>query len=369
MNCEPVNYDDFIDLPPEQWTEWMAEYLRNHCVSGEAFKTLIDITSHPINPKRTQAFWDVCRLVVQAAAKQHEAFEQCVLPIAAAREWEILSQLLVVAGSLEQSVCDALVAPLWSNPASQECFIVLNEKARNGRHSEAHPLLNPKILRDPRLHQKYKMLPMCFISSLNEEYFKTYGVDGLKQLHALGLMKASKNNHVLDHVLCVDTPDFLRAWHSVEPIDFNRLQDRCHMYLNNDNKAVAFYTVFVELSDDPGTAQWVFQNLLELKTNRAPYQHPELDCLLIQLAQNVQWDEAYVGEIVGRCHRHFERCLSLLIDLIPIEHASLINNYFIEGGFEMTQNMEEIKMRAQKIALLQVVEPLKINTARSARKM
>lgn len=368
MNSEPINYDDFIDLPVEQWTDWMRGYLREHILSAEAFKTLIDVTRHTIDTDRTQAFLAACEVALTAAAQHPTAFDTYVLPLFEAHRWswDTLSQLLVVAGGLDQHVCDALVAPLWSHPSSKDCFMVLNETARRGKSEQVHPLLNPKILSHPRVYNKYKLLPMCFMSSFNEQFFHTYGVEGLKYLKDLGLMTSTKYHSVLDHMLCADTPEFLKAWHSVEPIDFVFLQERCPMYLTDNNKALMFYQVFVELSDDPHTAQWVLDDLLLRKNERPSYTHPELDGFLKTLAQRVQWDAMYVGEILHRCHRNMERCLDLLMDLVPPEHASLIDAYFIEGGFEMTDTM---KVRAQKFTLQVAVAPVSNLVGRHTRKM
>lgn len=362
------HYDDFIDLPVEQWTGWMRNYLREHTLTADAFKSLIEVTGHTINPKQTQGFLDVCEIALEAAAQHPNAFDVYVLPLFETHKWQwgTITQLMVVAGRLDQQVCDALIAPVWSHPTSKDCFMVLNEKSCLGINTHAHPLLNPKILSNPRVHNKYKLLPMCFMSAFNDKFFHAYGVEGLQYLKDLGLMGSNKHNSVLDHMLCVNTPDFLKAWHSVEPIDFVFLQERCSMYLNDHKKVLRFYQVFVELSDDPQTAKWVLNDLLFRINERASLQNPELDTFLTQLAQMVQWEATYVGEIVSRCHRNLERCLDLLIDLVPFEHVSLIDAYFIEGGFEMTDNM---KMRAQKLTLQLAVAPVVDPVVRTARKM
>ena len=366
MTNTTVNYDGFVELPIAQWNDWMVDYLRTHPVTAEMVSELVTITSHKINAEQTKGFFDVCCAILQAASKQHNAFEEFVVPLVQNNKWDTVGQLVDVAGHLDQAVCDALVAPLWSHPSTVNHFMYLNEKVRNGRFGEAHPFLNPRVLQNPRLIRKYQLLPMCLNMSLNQGYFDKYGAEGIQNLQKFGLIGEHTHTNILDHVLCLDTPEFFTVLHNVVAVDFTHIEHHSKTYLNNDTKAVEFYKTFVELSDDPRTKQWVFKDMMFRLTDRAPFEDHNFDRFLRTLATQVQWDQAYVGGLVERCSRNFMRCLHVLMEIVPEQHADLIHAYFIEGGFEMNEDMIAW---AQKITLSQAIEPSTSSLPRCTRKM
>lgn len=342
-----AHYDDFSNYPVEKWALWIEAYLKERPVTFNMFHDFVEITCHNIDAQQTQALLEVCLLTMKAAADTPNAFEEFVLPLVAQEKWSVVGQMISNASRLDQNVCDTLVAPLWSHPQTTNLFVTLNEHIRKQNLWKTTPLLHPKILSQPRLQRKFQMMPVCLGHILNQPYLTEYGQKGLENLKTFGLLSEQNHSVALALTLCMDSSVHLKQLNTLVSIDFSDLPALAKMHLGFNSKALEFYPAILNMCDEKAARFIVCDSICRY------LQKPDQTTwfgLLKQSAQKVRWDEELVRDVLLYCGTaEIGECLSTLIDIIPTDACPLIEEYFSEGGFKVS---EELKAKAQKMTLL-----------------
>lgn len=364
---EIVDCNNFTQhLPLSQWGAWMKEYLQHNRVDFSMFDAWIDVTFHINNHKETQGYLDVCFEVMQAASQQPNAFETFVLPLVSHKKWEHIGQIARNARFLPQNVCDILVAPLWSHPQCVDHFVVMNDKIRSGRLFEVHPFLHPKILCNPRLQRKYQLFPNCLYQAFNQEYLIEYGQEGFECLKQFGLIDDDNHEIALAMALCMDTPQYLTQLNNVVKVNLSQIPNMKSMYFTHDDKTGMFYSTILEMTADNSMVAFVFKDTMARHLNSS-YVCPNILLAFHQAAEMVQWNERLVRSVMECCdNRYIGKCLSLLMEVVPVEHSSLIEEYFTEGGFEVS---EEVRAQVQKLTLQRHVASPSSSKSKTTRKL
>ncbi len=361
-----AHYDEFSNYPVEKWAEWIEAYLKARPVTFAMFHDLVEITCHNIDPEQTKALQDVCLLTMKAAADTPDSFEKFVLPLVTSEKWSVVAQMISNASRLDQDVCDTLVAPLWSHPQTTHLFVTLNEQVRKRNLWKPTPLLHPKILSHPRLQRKFQMMPVCLEHILSQPYLTQYGDKGLENLKAFGLLSEQNHNLVLALTLCMDSCVYLKQLSALVSIDFSDLPALAKMHLGFTSKAVEFYPAILEIGDKK-TARFVLCDSVSRYLQNSNTDQTALFAVLEQAAQKVTWDEALVRDVMSHCGiAEIGQCLSTLIDIIPLTASPLIEEYFAEGGFKVS---DELSAKAQNMTLLRHVALNNSTSRKNTRKL
>lgn len=361
-----AHYDDFSNYPVEKWALWIEAYLKERPVTFNMFHDFVEITCHNIDAEQTQALQQVCLLTMKEAAHHPNAFEEFVLPLVTAEKWSVVAQMISNASRLDQTVCDTLVGPLWSHPQTVEFFVTLNEQVRKQHLWQTSPLLHPKILSHPRLQRKFQMMPVCLEHTLSQPYLTEYGQKGLEHLQSFGLLSEHNHQLVLALTLCMDSCVYLKQLNSLFPIDFSNLPTLAKMHFGFNSKAVEFYPAILDICDEKAARFVLCDTIYRHLQNRNKDQTGLFD-LLTQAAQKVTWDEALVRDVMSHCGTvEIGECLSALIDIIPLTARHLIEEYFTEGGFKIS---EELKAKSQKMTLLRHVAHDSQSIKKNVRKL
>lgn len=326
----------------------MDGYLHDNLVTFSMFEDWIDITLHIIKGEQAQGFLDVCLKVMHAAGQQPDAFDTFVLPLVAGEKWGRIGQMARNASFLSQDVCNTLISPLWSHPNCVNHFVVMNDKVRDGRLSEVHPFAHPKILCHPRLQKKYQLFPTCLYQVINQKYVTEYGQQGFENLKQFGLIDEDNHKIALEIALCMDTPLYLKQLNTVVPIHFDQLPFIAAMYFTHNNTTGAFYSAILEMDPNARTIAFVFKDSIKRQLN-STRSCPEMVLAFEQAATMVQWNAQLIYAVMEQCDNHaIGKCLSLLMDVVSVEHSYLIEEYFNEGGFAVS---DEVRAQAQHLTL------------------
>lgn len=346
---EAVTYDNFIQhIPSEQWGEWMDGYLKDNPVCSSMFDDWIDITFHLPKGEQAQGFLDACLKIMNVAGQQPHAFDTFVLPLVVGEKWERIGQMALNARFLPQDVCNALISPLWSHPQCVNHFVVMNDKVCKGRLWDIHPFMHPKILCSPRLQRKYQLFPTCLHRALNQQYVSEYGQAGFEYLKKYGLIDEENHKIALEIALCMDTPKYLQQLNNVVSINFDQISSLASTYFTSDTKTGAFYSAILEMAPDNSTVAFVFKDSLKrLLYSTRPC--PEILSAFERAVTMVQWNTQLIYAVMEQCDNYaIGKCLSLLVDVVPVEHSYLIEEYFNEGGFTVS---DEVRAQAQQLTL------------------
>lgn len=359
-----AHYDDFSNYPVEKWALWIEAYLKERPVTFNMFHDFVEITCHNIDAEQTQALQDVCLLTMKAAANTPNAFEEFVLPLVVQEKWSVVGQMISNASRLDQQVCDVLVAPLWSHPQTTNFFATLNEQVRKQNLWKCTPLLHPKILSHPRLQRKFQMMPVCLEHVLSQPYLAEYGSRGLENLKTFGLLSDQNHRLALALTLCMDSSVYLKQLSTLVSIDFSDLPALANMHLGFNSKALEFYPVILDVCDEK-TARFIVGDSVGRYLQKPD--QTNLFEFLKHSAEKVAWDETLVRDILSRCGAtEIGGCLSVLMDIIPVDACPLIEEYFTEGGFKVS---EDLKAKAQKMTLLYQVGGIDAAAKKTTRKL
>jgi len=331
--------------PTEQWREWIRRYLQTASLQPAELSDLLAASYSKIIKRDIVGFQQVVDEALTAIAAYPNAFEEFVLPELSSHNWERLNELTTRAGELPLSVQEVLISPLFTHPQCAPWFSDISEKLRNGHFGAAHPFLNPVVLRaNPLLIQRYTLFPSVFGNALNANFFERYGAEGLTALFETGVITQNNQEIILDHALSPDTPEFLLAVAQHIAIDFSQVREKGQHYFSNAVKRLAFFNVFLSLTDDNTALCWMFcetlnEDFMPLQAQNAQF--------LRQVAEKMEWNEKTLHKVMASCpHRRTLGAHLLKIrDALPVERLGVLDPYFETGGFEMT---EELSAYAQQ---------------------